>query len=94
MRKELVEIYSDASNAAIMRHPERNFPAIMIQGDTLFSLFTMANQAIDTAKTRLDEDELDELIGVRDFLQDMLLHYKSVLIEHNIPLPFFDDTKG
>ncbi|WP_425506589.1 DUF6959 family protein [Sphingomonas kyeonggiensis] len=38
MRTELIEIYSDATNAAVMRHPGRQFPGMLIQGDTLYSL--------------------------------------------------------
>ena len=45
MREELVEIYSDASNAAVLRHPERKFPGVLLQGDTLHSIC----QSIDIA---------------------------------------------
>ena len=49
MKTDLVEIYSDASNAAVMRHP------VLV-------------------------DRLDELLA----------HYKTVLQEHQIALPFRD----
>ena len=32
MHTELVEIYSDESNMAVMRHPGRRFPGVLIQG--------------------------------------------------------------
>jgi len=38
LRIEQVEIYSDASNMAIMRHPGRRFPGMLIQGDSLHNL--------------------------------------------------------
>lgn len=36
MRVEPVEIYSDATNAAVMRHPGRHVPGFLIQGDSLY----------------------------------------------------------
>lgn len=45
MRTETVEIYSDASNAAVIRHPGRQFPGMLIQEDTLHSLGEMAAAA-------------------------------------------------
>src|SRR5262245_1747536 len=38
MHVEQVEIYSDVSNAAVMRHPGRRFPGVLVQGDTLYTL--------------------------------------------------------
>lgn len=38
MHVEPVEIYSDLSNGAIMRHPGRRFPGVLIQGDSLYLL--------------------------------------------------------
>jgi len=35
MRTEVVEIYSDQANAAVIRHPSRKFPGVLVQGDTL-----------------------------------------------------------
>jgi len=35
MRTELIEIYSDKSNAAVLRHPGRKFSGLLVQGDTL-----------------------------------------------------------
>ncbi len=88
MHVEPVEIYSDATNAAIMRHPERRFPGVLIQGDTLYTLCFAA-------------DEICQLIGrgstgfaeaneVRNRLWDFLNHYKAVLGSHDLQLPFVE----
>lgn len=45
MRTESVEIYSDETNRAVIRHPGRKFPGVLIQGDTLFTLCEMADEA-------------------------------------------------
>jgi hypothetical protein len=84
MRSESVEIYSDETNRVVMRHPGRKFPGVLIQGDTLYSLVVMAHEA--SAKAGSNE----ELNHLRDALQDLLFHYKTVLGEHKIRLPFND----
>jgi len=89
MRAESVEIYSDATNAAVLRHPARRFPGCLIQGDTLSS-FLQSIRVVRNESHRLSPEAADELADISERLEGLLAHYKSVLIEHNIPLPFFD----
>ena len=90
MHIESVEIYSDAPNAAVMRHPGRKFPGVLIQGDTLNSMCRLLGSAATHARSKLDADIFDELDEVRRRLQSLLTHYKAVLGEHHLPLPFPD----
>jgi predicted RNase H-like HicB family nuclease len=83
MRTENVEIYSDQSNAAVLRHPGRKFPGVLIQGDTLNALCAQASEALGAGP-----DAREELEGLRDALYSLLSHYKTVLSEHGIALPF------
>jgi hypothetical protein len=50
MHTEPVEIYSDATNAAVMRHPGRKFPGVLIQGDTLHTLCVSTDSACAAAR--------------------------------------------
>ncbi|WP_313920227.1 hypothetical protein [Tahibacter sp.] len=88
MRTEIVEIYSDATNAAVLRHPGRHFPGVLVQGDSLYALCRQADEACEAARGVLDEDAYDELNALRNALWSYLTHYKVVLGEHEIPLPF------
>jgi hypothetical protein len=88
MHVEQVEIYSDQTNAAVMRHPGRHFPGVLIQGDTLYTLCRGADVICAAAKTRLDPDAYGEANDLRNALWAFLSHYKVVLGEHGIPLPF------
>jgi hypothetical protein len=87
MKTDLVEIYSDASNAAVMRHPGRRFPGVLVQGDTLYSMAQSARRLQQSAGA-LDEEASEELTGLVDCLDQLLAHYKTVLKEHQIELPF------
>ncbi len=86
MRKAELEILSDQTNAAIMRHPDRRFPGVLIQGDSLSSLCGDADELCDLLGRGSDYYEEANLL--RNKLQSYLTHYKAVLLEHDIPLPF------
>ena len=86
MRTETVEIYSDQTNAAVMRHPGRRFPGVLVQGDTLHALCASADRACREAGR--GSPEFEELNELRNTLRDLLAHYKTVLAEHDLPLPF------
>jgi uncharacterized protein DUF6959 len=90
MHIESVEIYSDQTNAAIMRHPNRHFPGVLVQGDSLHALCVRADEICAAAKADLDSDAYSELNGLRNTLWGYLNHYKVVLGEHQIELPFSD----
>ena len=88
MHTESVEIYSDATNAAVMRHPGRHFPGLLVQGDTLYLLCSRADAACKRAHGRLSAEAYGELNDLRNQLRHYLTHYKNVLAEHGIRLPF------
>ena len=88
MRIENVEIFSDASNAVVLRHPGRAFPGLLVQGDTLFSLWRQADEACAEAEATLSSDSHAELTDLRDKLRALLSHYTSTLREHGLSLPF------
>ena len=88
MHVEQVEIYSDATNRAILRHPGRRFPGVLIQGDTLWTLCCNADALCADSRPQLDSRLYNELNELRNTLWGFLVHYKAVLAEHNISLPF------
>ena len=90
MRIENVEIYSDKTNAAVIRHPERNFPGVLIQGDSLHSLCQMVDRVCCDSKASLAPAVYAEINELRNALWGYLAHYKTVLGEHAIQPPFSD----
>lgn len=80
MRLEEVEIFSDASNSAVTRHPGRRFPGVLVQGDTLHSLLMSVRAAL-----RGDPEELTEVEGRLSVLVE---HYETVLAAHGISRPY------
>jgi hypothetical protein len=85
-----VEVFSDQSNAAVMRHPGRKYPGLLVQGDTLHSLCAAAESCCKQLHDSLNEDASARMVELRDHLRSLVNHYKAVLGEHKIPLPFSD----
>ena len=50
MHTELVEVLSDDTNRAILRHPARRFPGVLVQGDSLYSMCKNADRACAAAE--------------------------------------------
>lgn len=94
MKIETVEIYSDASNMAVMRHPGRNFPGSLIQGDSLYSMV----QDLTEVRTALLAGNVAEAIDGVEYvlvrLEERLSHYKDVLSQHGVELPFHDKPRN
>ena len=90
MRQETVEIFSDQTNAAIIRHPGRRFPGVLVQGDTLYGLCQRADVVCE--EVRRGTPGYDEANEMRNALWGLLNHYKVVLGEHDIALPFSEQT--
>ncbi len=87
MREQAVEIYSDATNAAVMRHPERRFPGVLMQGDTLNQLVRELNR-VQTDAQLVNSEVAEDIAGIREHLQSLLDHYEATLSAHGIALPY------
>ena len=88
MRKEEVEIYSDFPNAAVLRHPGRRFPGVLLQGDTLYTFCVELDAACTASKGCIDDESYASLNDLRNRIWSLLSGYKQVLAEHDLPLPF------
>jgi hypothetical protein len=85
MRIESVEIFSDPPNA-VLRHPGRAFPGILVQGDNLYMLCQRADMACQ--EIGRDAPGYDAVNDLRNALWSYLNHYKATLVEHGMKLPF------
>jgi hypothetical protein len=82
-----LEVYSQASNAAIVRMPGRKFPGMVIQGDSLKIMLGLAEDI--WAATQADDSELSASAEMlKDQLRGLIMHYEAVMAEHAIRLPY------
>jgi hypothetical protein len=88
MHVEKVEIYSDKTNSAVLRQPDRKFPGVLIQGDKIHLLCQITDRVCSDGKTALAPETYADLNPLRNALWDYLSHSKVILGEHDIRLPF------
>lgn len=88
MEKSTADILSHVPNSGIVQMPGRRFPGIVMQGDSLSTVFDALSVCLNDAKRRKDEDVYFELLGFAEMLQGQLLHYEKTLLEIGLPLPY------
>jgi hypothetical protein len=85
-----IEVFSEASNHAVVKAPGRKFPGIVIQGDSLASLAALAKDLSERLRQLNVQD--DEVLSSAQELQEQILerqlHYQGVLAESGIKLPY------
>lgn len=75
MKKIEVELFSDQGNGAVLRLPERRFPGLLLQGDSLRNLVEMAESVHALCASGGDELE-GEAGALAELLRDMYTWYE------------------
>lgn len=90
MERVEVEVFSQDVNAWVVRTPGRQFPALLIQGDTLSSLYELAESMLARARACdcTDEDLSGEAEELRDRLWGAVRHYEETLRASGFALPY------
>ena len=88
MAKMLVDVLSEASNQAVVVMPGRAFPGIVIQGDSLASLSSLASVVRERAGACADDDLVEYAVGLSDILGGLLRHYQATLLAAGWRLPY------
>jgi len=68
--------------------PSQNFPGLLLQGETLSDLLSLASSIYEKSQNTSDTELIDTSLALRDNLQQLLSHYESTLSKHNIPMPY------
>lgn len=82
------KIISISGNVAVVRLPERKFPALAMQGDTLYSIFRdleIAKANLKSGDTISAFEDIDDLVGR---FADFLGFYENSLSKERIAFPY------
>jgi hypothetical protein len=88
MPDENIEILSQTINRPVLRMPGRKFPGILLQGDTLASLFALSRMISERAKNQADVELAELAQELQEELSGILYEYEQVLKANKIPLPY------
>jgi hypothetical protein len=82
-------ILAEVPNSGIVQLPGRRFPGVVVQGDSLSSMFDELASALGHAKRRRDEEAYYATLAVASQLQDLLAAYENTLgaIGSSLPYP-------
>lgn len=83
-----LEVYSQSINRGIVKMPSQNFPGLLLQGETLSTLLSLARSAYEKSQKTSDTELIEAARELRDNLQNLVAHYEATLRRHNIPLPY------
>lgn len=89
---EQAEVLSRPVNFAVVQLPERNFPGVVVQGDTLKALVRQIERMSELLAAGQAEDLTAEIEDVRQQFQGALTHFESVCAARGIALPYRQST--
>lgn len=88
MNEVPMELFSDEGNNAVLRLPGRQYPGVLIQGDTLHGLVERLSEAI-SALERKEFAEAEEVIRHLEVeFREVQSRYESAVRRGGVPLPY------
>ena len=84
--KKSVTLIENFVNAPIVQMSGRAFPGVVIQGDSLHSLYMRADKIFQNMNNNIVD--LDEMEFIRDSLKSYLTIYELTLQERGMDLPY------
>jgi hypothetical protein len=80
-------------NAIVAKSADRNYPGILIQGDSLRILLTDLSELSDEISSENLEDAKDIADSLQEKLKDILRLYEQALDENGISLPYMNPVQ-
>lgn len=83
-----LKLLSPSTNYAVVQMPGRNFPGVIIQGDTLHALVQRFNEMQNLVKIGNYEELADEIEYIKEELTEALENYEATCSKYRIELPY------
>lgn len=88
MERVEVELFTDGSNNAVVRMPGRQFPGVVVQGDSLWGLRRDVAEIRDACRGGDVAEALEAAEFLLENLDAMLMRYSDALERHRIRRPY------
>lgn len=88
MRLQEIEVLSDACNAWVVQTPGRKFPGMILQGDSLSTLYRLTRQVHDLLAKNDIVDAQDVVLQLEDQIADYLVVYEKTMKSFDRELPY------
>jgi hypothetical protein len=87
MKRIEIEFLSDTSNCPVVKAPGRKFPGVILQGDSLKTLFDAAAEIRDLC-SKNNEDLCAAADALKDRLGGFVAAYEHAMQAHGLELPY------
>src|SRR5215468_8888806 len=94
MRRSDILLLSDETNAVVLRLPERKFPGVLIQGDTLWTVYQHASEVYGRLRAEAQTELAWSAFVVVERLYACLTAYERALASQSIELPYARQVTG
>lgn len=88
MKKITVEMFTGQGNYAVLRLPERNYPGVIFQGDTVATICSNLENIRQQARKIKNQELVEDVEYLVNQFNEILNGYERVLEENNIKLPY------
>jgi hypothetical protein len=83
-----VKLLDGSANEAVVHLRERKYPGVVIQGDTLFNLYSEAQEILEMLDIRDSEEAAFITRTLIERLGGFLEHYEAVCLSAGLELPY------
>jgi len=89
MNNKNVDMIENVVNCPVVQVEGRSYPGVVIQGDSLFSLYSAAEQLFRSCEVDNEKYDYNAAEFLRDSLKGYLLVYEETLGKKGMKLPYF-----
>jgi hypothetical protein len=88
MDTKKVDMIENVVNCPIVQVEGRSYPGVVIQGDSLFSLYRSAEKLLSSVNSDSDNYDYDAAEFLRDSLKEYVSAYEEALGKKGMELPY------
>jgi hypothetical protein len=90
MEKLEVDIFTDQGNNAVIKLPDRLYPGVLIQGDTLLNLVKTAESVLLALNEDHNDKLLDDAEGLFLAMSEILDEFRQIVKNSNLNVPYLE----
>ena len=94
MKQVELEILSETTNCPVVRMPQRRFPGVVIQGDSLKLLFDLADEVCGISAGMSNEDLAAAAAALKEKLAAYVAVYEQTMQTSGLELPYPKASAG
>lgn len=88
MKHVNMEVFSETTNCPVLKIPERRFPGILIQGDSLKCILGMVADIEEAHRAHDQVGTSEAIAALKEKLGGYLAEYEEVMNNHGLQLPY------